>query len=156
MSILPSHSMPMFKRSLFIYPLSAVNLPSIMLVIPESVSYTLCYLVYSKTYLIVFHVDDGGFIMDLLWWVYSYRIRHLIQELNLGTKTSTLGLHALMVGYLTFNMSSHHWLLIERYHRLFNSKSFIHTWRDVLRYLGNHWHQWWFPSCLLTVYIIDW
>ena len=39
MSILPSHAMPMFKRSLVICSLSAVSLPSIMLVIPESVSY---------------------------------------------------------------------------------------------------------------------
>ena len=39
MSILLSHAMPMFKRNLVIYTLSAVSLPSIMLVIPKSVSY---------------------------------------------------------------------------------------------------------------------
>ena len=38
-SILPCHAMPMFKRNLVIHPLSVVILPSIMLVIPESVSY---------------------------------------------------------------------------------------------------------------------
>ena len=61
-----------------------------------------------------------------------------------------------MAGYLCFNMSFHHWLLIERSHRVFDSKSFIHIWWYVLRYLENHLHQWGFPSHLLTVYIIDW
>ena len=74
----------------------------------------------------MFCVDDGGFIMALLRRVYFCRLQLLIQELDLETKTSTLGLHALMVGYLTFNMSLHHWLLIERSHRVFISKSFIH------------------------------
>ena len=35
----------------------------------------------------------------------------------------------------------------------FNSSSHI-RW-NVLGYLWNHWHQWWFPSHLLTVYLID-
>ena len=58
--------------------------------------------------MIVFHVNDGGFIMALLRWVYSYQLQLIIQKLELETKTSTLGLHALMEGYLTFNMSFHH------------------------------------------------
>ena len=39
MWILPSHAMPMFKRSLVICSLSIAKLPSIMLVITESISY---------------------------------------------------------------------------------------------------------------------
>ena len=65
-------------------------------------------LVYSKTSLIMFRVDDGGFIMVLLRRVYSFRLQLLIWELDLETKTSTLGMHALRAGYLTFNMSLHH------------------------------------------------
>ena len=117
---------------------------------------SLCCPVFSKTYLVVFRVDDGGFIMALLWWVYSFRLQLFIQELDLETKSNTLGLHDLMAGYLAFNMSLHHWLLIERSHRVFESKSFIHIRWYVLWYLRNHWHKWWFPSHLLTVYIIDW
>ena len=56
----------------------------------------------------MFCVDDGGFIMALLQRVYSYRLQHLIQELDLETKTSTLDLHASMAGYLAFNMSLPH------------------------------------------------
>ena len=69
---------------------------------------SLCCPVQSKTSLIVFHVDDGGFIIALLRQVYSYRLQHLTQELDLETKSSTLCLHALMAGYLAFNMSLHH------------------------------------------------
>ena len=87
---------------------------------------SLYFLVYSKTSLIVFHVDDGGFIMALLRRVYSYRLQILFKELDLETKTSTLGMHALMVGYLALNMSLYLWLLIEISHRVFDAKSFIH------------------------------
>ena len=80
----------------------------------------------------MFHVDDGGFIMALLRRVYSYQLQLLIQELDLEMNTSTMGLHALMEGYLAFNMSLHHWLLIEISHRVFNSKSFIHIQWYVL------------------------
>ena len=47
----------------------------------------------------------------------------------------------------------HQWPLIEIFYRVFNFKSFIHTWEDVLRYLGHHWHQWWSPLHLLTLSI---
>ena len=87
--------------------------------------------------MIVFYFDDGGFIMALLRRVYSFLIQLLIQELKLETKSSTLGMHSLMAGYLAFNMSLHHWLFIEISHQLFDSKSFIHI-RWLLRCLGNH------------------
>ena len=77
--------------------------------------------------MIVFRFNDGGFIMALLRWVYSYQLQNLIQEVELEMKTSTLGLHALMVGYLTFNMSLHHWPLIEISYWVFDFKLFIYT-----------------------------
>ena len=38
----------------------------------------------------MFRVDDGGNIMALLRWVYSCRHQHIIRELDLETKSSTL------------------------------------------------------------------
>ena len=73
----------------------------------------------------MFCVDDGGFIMAIHRRVYSCQLQDLIQELDLETKTRTLDLHASMVGYLTFNMSLHHWLLIERSHPMFDFNSYI-------------------------------
>ena len=154
MSILPSHSMPIFKR-FFSHYLQSVYLLSCRSSLSQSCTSLYC-LVFSKKYMIAFHVNDGGFIMALLRWVYSCRLELLIHELDLETKTSNLRLHSLMVGYLDFNTSLHYFLLIEGSHRVFDSKSFIHIWWYVLRYLGNHWHQWLFPSHLLTVYINDW
>ena len=45
--------------------------------------------------------------------------------------------------------------LIDRINRLFNIKAYIHTQYIVLGFLGNHWHQWWSPSHLLMLHIID-
>ena len=65
-------------------------------------------------------------------------------------------LYALMADSLALNIGSHHWPLIDRINWVFDIRTSIHTQYIVLGYLGNHWHQWWSPSHLLTVHIIGW
>ena len=64
-------------------------------------------------------------------------------------------LYALMTDSLALDIDSHHWPLIDRIDWVFDIRTSIHTQYIVLGYLGNHWHQWWYPSHLLTAHIID-
>jgi hypothetical protein len=43
------------------------------------------HLLYLITFLCQFHVDDGGYIKALLRRVFSCRLQHIIQELDLET-----------------------------------------------------------------------
>ena len=129
----------------------------IMLVIPDSVLYiTLLFGLLQNIY------DN----VSCRWW----KIHHGPHSTTLFMSSSTpypgirirsqvnyLGLACVNGRLPCFHcMSLHHWLLIQRCHQVFESNSFIHIRWYVLRYLGNHWNQWWLPSHLLTVYIIDW
>ena len=102
-SILPSHAMPMFKRSL---------------VIPVYIQFTFYHV--GHPWFSFIHHSAFWFTPKHIWscfvsmmgdssWLsfdesISCWLQLLIQELDLETKTSTLGLHASMVGYIDFNM----------------------------------------------------
>ena len=102
-----------------------------------------------------FRVIDVGFIMALLWRICSCRIQIIIQESNLETTLVPKSLHTSMTSFFVFVHGLTSLALAWRIPLVFDFKSSIHTWRFVLRHLGNHWYQWWFSSCLLTVYIND-
>ena len=99
-----------------------------------------------------FRVIDVGFIMALLRRICSCRLQIIIQESSLGTTLVPKSLHASMASFFVFVhglTSLAQWNILP----VFDFRSSIRTWRIVLRHLGNHWHQWWFSSHLLTVYI---
>jgi hypothetical protein len=102
-----------------------------------------------------FRVVDVGFIMALLRRICSCRLQIIIQESNLETTPVPKSLHASMASFFVFVHGLTSLALEWRIPPVFDFKSFIHTCRFVLRHLGNHWHQWWFSSHLLTVYIND-
>ena len=102
-----------------------------------------------------FRVVDVGFIMALLRRICSCRLQIIIQESNLETNPVPKSLHASMASFFVFVHGLTSLALEWRIPPVFDFKSFIHTCRFVLRHLGNHWHQWWFSSHLLTVYIND-
>ena len=144
----------MFKRSLALISL-LLSWPSVVInflpcrpslcqfrIISYSGLFQICYL---------FHVIDGGYIKALLWWFLFCRLQLIIQNQDLEILWY---LGACMPQWQVSSLSTvglHHWPLIERFHRLFEFNSLIHTQWIVLEYLGSHWHQWWSPLHLLTV-----
>ena len=116
--------------------------------------------VFGPTYIILFfafkicysfRVIDVGYIKALLWRVLFRRLQLIIRNQDLEILWY---LGACMPQWQVSSLSTvglHHSPLIERFHRMFEFNSFIHTRWIVLEYLGSHWHQWWFPSHLLTV-----
>ena len=74
-----------------------------------------------------FHAVDVGFIMTLYRWDYSRKHKLIIQELVLETSLVPWDLYALMMDSLALDIGSHHWPLIERFNRVFDIKSSIHT-----------------------------
>jgi len=64
-------------------------------------------------------------------------------------------LHAWMEGLLASDSRFRSLTSDQMIPRMFDFNSFIHICWNVLGYLGIHWHHWWFPSHLLTIYLND-
>ena len=87
----------------------------------------------------------------------SYRLQHL----SLGTRFRVLWQYLgdcsnrwqfpLLLGSGNTLMSHTWWIL-----QVFDFDSLYSHILECTRSLGDHFHSWWFPSCLLMVLIIDW
>ena len=75
--------------------------------------------------------------------------------ISLTKKIVHSDLYASMIDTLSFEIGLHHQPLIKIFNQMFDIKSSIHIRGIIIEYLGNHQHQWWYPSHLLTVLIID-
>jgi len=98
-----------------------------------------------------YRVVDVGNIMALLRWICSCRLQIIIQELDLENTPIPKSLYTSMKSFFVFNHGLTSLALGWRILPVFDSKSFIHTWRIVLWHLADHCHQWWFSSHLLTI-----
>ena len=155
MSILPSHAMSMFKRILVICSLSAVSLPSIMLVILESVSCItmlsgLLQNIFDRVSCRCWGIHHGHPSMNLLLLTSTpypgIRLRNQDKYLGPACLNGRLPCfqHEFTSLTLDWNISSIVWLQVLYSHSMVCTKI---PWESL--------HQWWSPSHLLTVYIID-
>lgn len=105
---------------------------------------------------LLFCVVDEGFIIALLWQVCPCRPQHIIQESDWET-IQYLGTYMPQWWVSSFStVGLNHWPLIRKFHEC-STPTHLFTYRwNVLLYLEDHRHYWWFLSCLLMVYINDW
>jgi len=110
---------------------------------------------YYITFLWQFRVDDGGYIMASLRQVFFPSNSTHYPRIRLRNTTLPWNLHASMVCLLSFDNGFTSMTPDRLISWMFDFNSLSMFTGMYYKYLGSHWHHWWFPSHLLIVYIHD-
>ena len=124
---------PLFESAICSYPFTLCR-PSLC---PKSNCYMLCFT--NQTLLLIschwWGIHQGPPVTSLVPSTSAH-----YPGLRLRNHLVPWSLHASMASFSLSTVGLHYWPLIERFRRVFDISSFIHSRWIVLSYLGGHWH----------------